>query len=57
VARSNYAAIQKDGVKMETHSFGDYLFRPHAVYPSTDAAARDASQNGHGWDYQGSPRA
>lgn len=36
---------------METHSFGDYLFRPHAVYPSADAAAKDASQNGHGWDY------
>ncbi|CAI4215447.1 unnamed protein product [Parascedosporium putredinis] len=51
VARSNYAAIQKDGVKMETHSFGDYLFRPHAVFPSADEAAKSASAAGHAWDY------
>ncbi|PKS05063.1 hypothetical protein jhhlp_008430 [Lomentospora prolificans] len=51
VARSNYAAIQKDGVRMETHSFGDYVFHPHAVYRTASDAAVDASKHGHAWDY------
>ncbi|OAA62838.1 2-dehydropantoate 2-reductase [Niveomyces insectorum RCEF 264] len=27
------------GVQLQTHSFGDYVFRPHAVFPSVAAAA------------------
>ncbi|CRK15231.1 hypothetical protein BN1708_011399, partial [Verticillium longisporum] len=34
VARSNYKAIAASGVKLETHSFGDYVFAPEAAYPS-----------------------
>ncbi|KAM6523429.1 hypothetical protein FSOLCH5_004050 [Fusarium solani] len=39
VARSNYAAIQKDGVKLLTRTFGDYTFTPDGAFPSVDAAA------------------
>lgn len=39
VCRSNYEAVRAQGVTMETHSFGDYVFQPHAVYPSVSAAA------------------
>ncbi|KAK7398229.1 hypothetical protein QQX98_012398 [Neonectria punicea] len=39
VARSNYAAIQEDGVKLQTRSFGDYTFVPDAAFPSVSAAA------------------
>ncbi|EFX05553.1 2-dehydropantoate 2-reductase [Grosmannia clavigera kw1407] len=38
IGRSNYAALAKNGVHLETHSFGDYVFRPHAVFPSVKAA-------------------
>ncbi|KAJ9133063.1 2-dehydropantoate 2-reductase [Pleurostoma richardsiae] len=31
IARSNYAVLARDGVKLQTHSFGDYTFTPHAV--------------------------
>lgn len=51
VARSNYAAIDKDGVKMETHSFGNYEFRPASVFASVDSAADAAAKSGHQWDY------
>lgn len=51
VARSNYAAIAKDGVKMQTHSFGDYHFSPASVFASVDDAAAAATRDGHGWDY------
>ncbi|SPN99027.1 uncharacterized protein DNG_02066 [Cephalotrichum gorgonifer] len=51
VARSNYAAIEKAGVSMETHSFGNYLFKPASVFPSPDHAAAAAKKDGHGWDY------
>ncbi|KAE9573697.1 hypotheticall protein [Colletotrichum fructicola] len=52
VARSNYKAINESGVKLETHSFGDYVFKPHAAFPSVEAAA-SAKQEGSNvqWDY------
>lgn len=59
-ARSNYVAIASSGVSLTTHSFGDYTFRPHAVFPSITAATPDhdspVSQSGSrppadGWDY------
>ncbi|TDZ25483.1 putative 2-dehydropantoate 2-reductase [Colletotrichum orbiculare MAFF 240422] len=39
VARSNYAAISESGVKLTTHSFGNYVFKPHATFPSVESAA------------------
>ena len=39
MARSNYAVLARDGVQLQTHTFGDYVFRPHAVFPSVAAAA------------------
>ncbi len=39
IARSNYKALAADGVILQTHSFGDYTFHPHAVFPSPAAAA------------------
>ncbi|KAF3349647.1 Translation machinery-associated protein 20 [Verticillium dahliae VDG2] len=47
VARSNYKAIAASGVKLETHSFGDYVFAPEAAYPSVTAAAEAVAD----WDY------
>ncbi|KAH7157681.1 ketopantoate reductase PanE/ApbA-domain-containing protein [Dactylonectria estremocensis] len=49
VARSNYAAIQEDGVKLQTRSFGDYTFVPDAAFPSVSAAAASAPSE-HGGD-------
>lgn len=46
VARSNYQAITNGGVKLSTHSFGEYGFRPSYVFPSVAAAAAHAS-----WDF------
>ncbi|KIH91250.1 2-dehydropantoate 2-reductase [Sporothrix brasiliensis 5110] len=43
IGRSNYAALAKDGVQLHTHTFGDYVFHPHAVYPSANAAGGVAS--------------
>ncbi|KAG9500171.1 hypothetical protein J7337_008639 [Fusarium musae] len=53
VARSNYAAIQKDGVKLLTRSFGDYTFNPDAAFPSVDAAAAAGTSSGakRDWHY------
>ncbi|ROT43334.1 2-dehydropantoate 2-reductase [Sodiomyces alkalinus F11] len=39
VARSNYKAIAESGVQLHTRSFGDYTFKPHAVFPTVQAAA------------------
>lgn len=57
VARSNYQAIADHGVKLQTHSFGDYVFKPDAAYSSVDAAAAappppdpDNSDSRH-WDF------
>ncbi|KAI1434238.1 2-dehydropantoate 2-reductase [Xylaria sp. CBS 124048] len=38
-ARSNYAVIASSGVSLQTHSFGNYTFRPHIVFPSVSAAS------------------
>ncbi|KAF7536807.1 hypothetical protein G7054_g4245 [Neopestalotiopsis clavispora] len=55
-ARSNYSVIESSGVSLQTHTFGDYTFRPHAVFPSVQAAVPN-TQGGTskappgGWDY------
>ncbi|KAK3902677.1 ketopantoate reductase PanE/ApbA-domain-containing protein [Staphylotrichum tortipilum] len=54
IARSNYKVLAADGVKLQTHTFGDYTFRPHAVFPSVPAAAVNPNPSGAGpreWDY------
>lgn len=51
MCRSNYAAIAKSGVTLQTHSFGDYVFKPYAVYPSIQAAASSNDAPKNGWDY------
>ncbi|EAQ84894.1 hypothetical protein CHGG_08908 [Chaetomium globosum CBS 148.51] len=54
IARSNYKALAEHGVQLQTHTFGDYTFRPHAVFPSVAAAAANPSPSGagpHEWDY------
>ncbi|OIW24821.1 2-dehydropantoate 2-reductase [Coniochaeta ligniaria NRRL 30616] len=38
IARSNYKAIAAGGVKLQTHTFGDYTFVPASVFPSVAAA-------------------
>jgi 2-dehydropantoate 2-reductase len=48
IARSNYAALASEGVKLETHSFGKYIFTPYAVYPSISQAALSSAPK---WDY------
>ncbi len=47
IGRSNYAALARDGVQLQTRSFGDYVFRPQAVFPSVAAAAASPGR----WDY------
>ncbi|EPE08006.1 2-dehydropantoate 2-reductase [Ophiostoma piceae UAMH 11346] len=59
IGRSNYAALAKDGVQLQTHTFGDYVFRPHAVFPSVGAASGTApdvpadvpTPPAGGWDF------
>ncbi|CAK7211193.1 hypothetical protein SCUCBS95973_001050 [Sporothrix curviconia] len=56
IGRSNYAALAKDGVQLQTRSFGDYTFHPHAVFPSVTAAASPGtgstpSPPPGGWDF------
>ncbi|KAH8666280.1 2-dehydropantoate 2-reductase [Xylariales sp. PMI_506] len=41
-ARSNYSAISTNGVTLQTHSFGNYTFKPHVVFPSVGAASQGA---------------
>ena len=49
VCRSNYKAIASAGlVRMQTRDFGDYEFRPHAVYDSVPAASAPGTPT---WDY------
>lgn len=43
-------------MKLETHSFGEYIFKPHAAFPSVPAAASAPSQDpgapgAISWDY------
>ncbi|KAI1411037.1 2-dehydropantoate 2-reductase [Hypoxylon sp. FL1857] len=61
IARSNYSAIAASGVELHTHSFGDYTFKPYAVFPNISAAVPNASSSTNpspspppprdGWDY------
>ncbi|KAL1895099.1 hypothetical protein Sste5346_005521 [Sporothrix stenoceras] len=60
IGRSNYAALAKDGVQLQTRSFGNYVFHPHAVYPSANAAGGVPNSSTSsdvpppppgGWDY------
>ncbi|KAL2131744.1 hypothetical protein VTI74DRAFT_4644 [Chaetomium olivicolor] len=54
IARSNYKALAEHGVHLQTHTFGDYAFHPHAVFPSVAAAAANPSPSGagpHEWDF------
>ncbi|KAK4126861.1 ApbA-domain-containing protein [Parathielavia appendiculata] len=54
IARSNYKALTEHGVHLQTHSFGDYTFRPHAVFPSVAVAAANPNPSGAGfreWDF------
>lgn len=51
MARSNYAAINKHGVKLQTRSFGDYTFVPDAAFPSVSAAASAKDDDGRKRDW------
>ncbi|GAB1316013.1 Ketopantoate reductase [Madurella fahalii] len=54
IARSNYKAIATSGVNLQTHTFGDYTFQPHAVFPSVAAAAANPGPSSSGprdWDF------
>jgi 2-dehydropantoate 2-reductase len=55
IARSNYKPLAASGVKLLTHTFGDYTFTPAAVFPSVAAAAVSPSASGSPgskeWDY------
>lgn len=49
VCRSNYKAIASAGlVRMRTRDFGDYDFRPHAVFDSVRSASAPGTPT---WDY------
>lgn len=50
VCRSNYNAIKTNGVKLQTHSFGDYTFIPENIFNSVQQAADRLQGDGH-WDY------
>ncbi|KAK9413139.1 putative 2-dehydropantoate 2-reductase [Seiridium unicorne] len=54
-ARSNYSAIEASGVTLQTHSFGNYTFNPHAVFPSVEAAVPSTGNPTRapkdGWDF------
>lgn len=50
ICRSNYEAVKNHGVKLLTHSYGEYVFRPEAVFKSATEAA--SANNGDAiWDY------
>ncbi|KAF2434654.1 2-dehydropantoate 2-reductase [Tothia fuscella] len=51
VCRSNYSIIAKSGVTLKTHTFGDYQFKPAAVYSSISDAATSKEAPAEGWDY------
>lgn len=51
VCRSNYKAIASNGVTLETHSFGNYHFTPHRVFPSIAAAGEHKEAGFRQWDY------
>lgn len=47
ICRSNYAQIKARGsvISLRTHSFGDYTFKPHSIYPDISSA------QGQEWNY------
>ena len=47
--RSNYAQVASSGLSLHTHSYGNYHFHPHAVYPSIAEAVRTGKAPR--WDY------
>jgi 2-dehydropantoate 2-reductase len=57
VCRSNYEAIKANGVKLQTHSFGDYTFHPEKAFNSVQQASdflQAPSRSGEDtrcWDY------
>jgi 2-dehydropantoate 2-reductase len=51
VCRSNFKAVAEHGVKLQTHTFGDYTFKPHAVYSSIADAAASPAAPADGWDF------
>lgn len=48
IARSNYQVLADSGVRLQTHTFGDYTFRPASVFPSVQAAAAAPDKK---WDF------
>lgn len=55
IARSNYPQLSAGGVKLQTRTFGDYTFTPHAVFPSVAAAAVKPSGDGSSSSSSSSP--
>ncbi|KAK3381642.1 ketopantoate reductase PanE/ApbA-domain-containing protein [Podospora didyma] len=56
IARSNYKALAEHGIKLQTHTFGDYTVVPDAVFPSVAAAAvitapSPAPPGSRDWDF------
>ncbi|KAK4162865.1 putative 2-dehydropantoate 2-reductase [Cladorrhinum sp. PSN259] len=54
IARSNYKALAESGVKLQTHTFGNYVFQPSNVFSSVAAAALSPKSSGgtpRQWDY------
>ncbi|KAG8793259.1 hypothetical protein FRC17_008471, partial [Serendipita sp. 399] len=54
VCRSNYKAIKSNGVKLLTHTFGEYSYRPENTFRSVGEAARfikSAPSASKVWDY------
>jgi 2-dehydropantoate 2-reductase len=51
VCRSNYDAIKSNGVRLLTHSFGDYAFHPEGTFKSVDEASQFVHSKGGVWDY------
>lgn len=50
VCRSNYEAINNRGVRLLTHSYGEYTFHPEGVFKSPTEAASAQNENII-WDY------
>ncbi|KAI0175174.1 2-dehydropantoate 2-reductase [Pestalotiopsis sp. NC0098] len=54
-ARSNYSVIESSGVTLQTHTFGDYTFKPHVVFPSVQTAVPNSESASKaprgGWDF------
>ncbi|PVG00023.1 2-dehydropantoate 2-reductase [Serendipita vermifera] len=51
VCRSNYDAIKSNGVRLLTHSFGDYTFQPEGTFKSVDEASHFVHSKKGLWDF------